>query len=56
MMVIKGGEVVSESDDGSAWVDASDSISPLEDCSDACEHVEYAVYGESLIARRALNL
>ena len=54
-MVIKGGEVVSESDDGNES-DASDDMPPLEDCSDNDENVEYAVHGESLVARRALNM
>ena len=42
MMVIKGGEVVSEYDDGNES-DVSESMPPLEDCSDADENVEYAM-------------
>ena len=54
-MVIRGGDIVSESNNGNES-DASDSMPPLEDCFDAEEHVEYTVHGESLVARHALNL
>ena len=39
MMVIREGEVVFESDDGSES-DGSDDMPPLEDCSDNDENVE----------------
>ena len=55
MMVIRRGEVMSESDDGNES-NASDSMPPLEDCSNADEHVKYVVHSESLVARFALNL
>ncbi|XP_072064137.1 uncharacterized protein [Arachis hypogaea] len=52
LMVIRGDDIVSDSDRG----DDSDhnSMPSLEDCSDG--DVEYAVHGESLVVRRALNL
>ena len=57
MMVIKGGEIISESDDRNES-DGHDSMSPLEDCSDvdADEHVEYIVCAKSLVTRHTLNL
>ncbi|XP_020961117.1 LOW QUALITY PROTEIN: uncharacterized protein LOC107646376 [Arachis ipaensis] len=52
LMIIRGDDIVSDSDHG----DDSDhnSMPSLKDCSDG--DVEYAVHGESLIVRRALNL
>ncbi|XP_072081053.1 uncharacterized protein [Arachis hypogaea] len=52
LMVIRGDNIVFDSDHG----DDSDhnSMPSLEDCSDG--DVEYAVHGESLVVRRALNL
>ena len=44
-----------ESDDGNEF-DASDSMPPLEDCSNTDEHMEYVAHGESLVAGHALNL
>nr|XP_029148743.1 uncharacterized protein LOC114925331 [Arachis hypogaea] len=52
LMVIKGDDIVSDSDHG---VDSDhNSMSLLEDCSDG--DIEYEVYDESLVVRRALNL
>lgn len=55
-MFLKGNEVVSESEHDSDSDDSELSMPSLEDCSDIDEGVEYVVEGESLVARRALNL
>ncbi|KAF7821062.1 uncharacterized protein G2W53_026517 [Senna tora] len=55
-MLIRGDEIVSESEHDNDSDSSHPSMPSLEDCSDLDDNVVFAERGESLVTRRALNL